>query len=375
MKDTPNESEEKLEAMLRRWGADQAAQDAQWAARRTRLAPRPAGMWLRTAIVAAAAVVVAVLATAYVTEKINDRRLKTALDRTDGLRKQVDPLYNQVAALNRQLADVRAKAESEMAQAATRHQADLKAAEVERGVLQTRLNDLQKKLTGMEVEYAGQLDAERVKSAEAERKLKAATTRLAEVEKSLLGLQTTSVSSAAKIAEMQKRLAAAGTELMLVTERYQKQLTAWKQAEQERDRLQGEVARLQAELARASTDVAPGPDGHAAKADIEVRASSWQGRKRQARRERLLARVARLRATIGNAAARELVDRLEVLLTRLELLDVNDPGQVRAFVGLVRGSNISSEIDSILASSRLPVAVRSWLLEARALLAENRRVG
>jgi len=62
--------------------------------------------------------VVAHLATAYVTEKINDRRLKTALDRTDGLRKQVDPLYNQVAALNRQLADVRAKAESEMAQAA-----------------------------------------------------------------------------------------------------------------------------------------------------------------------------------------------------------------------------------------------------------------
>jgi len=370
MNDTSHEPEEKLDAMLRRWGAEQAAQDARWAARHLRGGPGPMA-WLRTAAVAAAAVVVAVTATILVAGMLHDRQMDPARDRIDKLTGQVTELSGQVQTLTDDLAGARSQIESvrsQMAGAAARHQEQMRTAETERSTVQAALDDLQKQLLDKQGEHVRQLETERAKLAESDRKLEAATTRLAEVQKSVLDLQTASGTSATKIADMQTRLAAAGGELMLLNEKYEKEVAARMQAEQR-------VAGLQTEVARLSMRAREGPDGIPEAVGGVDKPSSWQERKRQARQAQLLVRAGRLRPTVGQGPARALMDRLEVLLTRLELLEVNDPGQVRSFVGLIQGSNLPAEIDSILASAQLTVPVRSWLLEARALLAENHRVG
>ncbi|MHC4716795.1 MAG: hypothetical protein ACYS5V_07490 [Planctomycetota bacterium] len=370
MNDTPSEPDEKLEDMLRRWGADQAAREAQWSARPVPVAAASGG-WLRTVAVAAVTGVVAILATLYAGEKLHDRRVaaatRQAQKRIDELAGELDTARGEIesvrgtrdealATLEGKLANEKIERSAEVAalNAALKEARGDAAKEVSRLTEQTRQLDQQ-----LKAEQA-RLAAASGELADVSRRLQTVTDSLSTNQQALAALKAEAAKSADQISDMRKHLNAAGSELMLVNEKYEKEAAARIRAEQE-------VARLQGELARVGSGGGPEPGPAQGPAALSESALPWSGRKQ--------VRVGRLRPAVSDAPAGQLMDRLEVLLTRLELLDVGDPRAVRAFVTLLRSAKVSAEIDSILASTQLPTSVRSWLLEARALLAEDHRVG
>jgi hypothetical protein len=70
----------------------------------------------------------------------------------------------------------------------------------------------------------------------------------------------------------------------------------------------------------------------------------------------------------ADEAVGRLLATLDVVLTRLELLDAADPQAARAFASLVRRTEAVERLDAALAAEGLPVALRAWLVKARLVL-------
>jgi len=98
-------------------------------------------------------------------------------------------------------------------------------------------------------------------------------------------------------------------------------------------------------------------------------------RQAAARRSRLVKRCGALRRAVTSEPTRKLFDKLEAVLTRLDLLDPYGPGSVRSFTTMVRGGGLLGEIDTALTSQTMTNDVRAWLFEARAVLMGADRVG
>jgi chromosome segregation ATPase len=98
-------------------------------------------------------------------------------------------------------------------------------------------------------------------------------------------------------------------------------------------------------------------------------------RQQAARRSMMVRRCAELREVAGSEDTRRLLDTLEVVLIRLDLLNPDDPDVVRSFAALVRESNLLEEIDDALASGRDVPQVRILLVEARLILMGAQHVG
>ena len=83
-------------------------------------------------------------------------------------------------------------------------------------------------------------------------------------------------------------------------------------------------------------------------------------------------RCAEIRPSVQGTGTGKLVDRLEVVLTRLNMLNVADPAEARAFAALVRRGGLVGEIDETLAKGQR-ADIRIWLFEVRLILegAEN----
>jgi septal ring factor EnvC (AmiA/AmiB activator) len=92
-------------------------------------------------------------------------------------------------------------------------------------------------------------------------------------------------------------------------------------------------------------------------------------RRTTAAQSRLIERCHELRGTAVSPTARELFDSLEVLLTRLELLDVKDPAQRGSFTALLAATDLTRKINSVLLDEKEDVRVRAWLLETQLVLA------
>jgi len=97
-------------------------------------------------------------------------------------------------------------------------------------------------------------------------------------------------------------------------------------------------------------------------------------RQTTAAQSRLIQRCHELRRTAVSPTARELFDSLEVLLTRLELLDVKDPAQRGSFTALLETTDLTRKINSVLLDEKEDVRVRAWLLETQLILAGVERV-
>jgi chromosome segregation ATPase len=93
-----------------------------------------------------------------------------------------------------------------------------------------------------------------------------------------------------------------------------------------------------------------------------------------AARNRLIERCHELRRTTVSPTARELFEKLEVLLTRLELLDVKDPAQRGSFTALLETMDLTRKIHSVLLDEKEDMRVRAWLLETQLILAGVERV-
>ena len=104
---------------------------------------------------------------------------------------------------------------------------------------------------------------------------------------------------------------------------------------------------------------APGKQGYAA-------------RQHAARKRRLLERCAELRTKLSGTEQGDTLDKIEVLLTRLDLLDVHDEAAGDRFWALVKRAPLTVGWGSIL---KVPEPARSefgeWLLEAGLVLRED----
>lgn len=118
-------------------------------------------------------------------------------------------------------------------------------------------------------------------------------------------------------------------------------------------------------FAAASSGGAEAPDR---RIDLPLRRSALRG-------ARLPARYVEIRPSVHHLSTGRLMDRLEVVLTRLKLLDPLSASEAMAFAALIKNSNLINDIDEALVKSHEGANVRAWLLEARLILAGAEHVG
>ncbi len=94
-----------------------------------------------------------------------------------------------------------------------------------------------------------------------------------------------------------------------------------------------------------------------------------------ARQNRIIERGGELRKNVRSESTRMLFDTLEVLLTRLDLLDPQNTDEVASFAALLNSIDLVRRIDVILTSGVKNPSVRAWLIETRLILGEVKSVG
>ncbi|MFB3891345.1 MAG: hypothetical protein ACE15C_04900 [Phycisphaerae bacterium] len=142
----------------------------------------------------------------------------------------------------------------------------------------------------------------------------------------------------------------------------------------------GELAFLKAQQDAVFNDVqraflAAAITAGGAKAIPDEADTSIQARQAAARQHKLAERCASARSIARSIDARRLLDKLEAVLTRLDMIDVHNAGALRSFVGLLADGQIVGQIDKVLAGTEEGVTVRAILLEARFVLAGAQRAG
>lgn len=83
---------------------------------------------------------------------------------------------------------------------------------------------------------------------------------------------------------------------------------------------------------------------------------------------KLIARAADMGEHIKDPAGIQLRDRIETMLTRLEMMNPGDPATVDAFLKSANDSKIIQQIDEMLAKGNDSAECRCWLLESKLVL-------
>jgi hypothetical protein len=139
-------------------------------------------------------------------------------------------------------------------------------------------------------------------------------------------------------------------------------LAAKKKAEGELDDLKARQAAVWDDFQRAYlAAAAPGESG--------LRAAQSA-----ARRTQLLDRCGKLRST-ADASQRSLLDTLEVVLTRLEMIETGPFFSEDLFRKLLNSSGVLKALDAAMESRSLPPPLRTAYFEARLILGGADRVG
>jgi len=353
MNDEPNNTNERLERLLRAWGAEEAERTAQAPAA---FVPPSAGRPRALTIVlrwlpAAAAAVLLVAAAAFYRAGLqapregttaglrpSTSRPTTAADDAElrRLRRELDVARTQLAERDRrldglaglpgQLTDLQEQLQRHEGEA-KKLQADLRAATKAKGDMANQLAAAETRLTVLE----------------GEKKALAATA--AELPK-----------AQSRLADVQDRLAAAAREVEAARKRDEQVVAELAAARQEAQRL---AARHEAAMAAFQRTylamAAPGEGGLAA-------------RKTAVKSRRMLERLAEMPTDAESEPTRRVLARLEVVLTRLELLDAGRADAEGAFAKLLGGGELDRQIDDALVSGGASPPVRTWLFEARLIL-------
>ena len=363
MNETRDNTDQRLEVLLRQWGADEAAQAA-----REHLGPLtpPPPTWqaivLRWAPAAAAAVLFLAAGTLFLAWGVRD-----VSSEADGA---ADPLAEPQAA--------RAPATATAADL----QADIRKLATENEKLKIERDDLKDALLRADGQRVAVLAGHQAE-------LDKLTGQINEQKASI----ATAVDAAAKA---QRALEAKQTELVAATGLRDKALAELTASGQEAKRWRGTVdeltrreAKLKAEYATAAAAMVAANE----KISAELAAARKQNelarerfgrlylavgapgqtglaaRKTTARRMRLAPRGAALRRKCDNDEIKDLLDRLDVALTRLEMLDPGDGPAVARFKGLVAKAGLEARMDRVLAMGPTQPGLAEWLRETRMILA------
>ncbi len=372
---------DRLEGLLRRWGAEEANARAQPPpAPAVELPPSPTSRGPAWGYLLAAAAGIIVGATAfYFYYRGDQREFSRAKSQLAEKSDQLAEAQARGIQLSYQLGQAqkdKAAVEGALAEA----QQSL-AARAEAQAESARLVALQQQLQSQKA------DADQAKQqlAEASGQLQAKQTELADAQKSFAQrTQAQKDLADAQVKQLQEglrdqraKLAAATAEIASAGESAAKARAEQKQVEAQLAQFKArhEAALASYQQAYLARHAAEEPAGRAAPAPQAAYGStSLLARQEAARRNNMLQRYAQLGSSLRGEPARRLAATLEVLLTRLEMLDPADRVGVTAFGGLVRDSGLGERIDELLAAGTEPPEVRAWLMEARLILTGAERV-
>lgn len=165
------------------------------------------------------------------------------------------------------------------------------------------------------------------------------------------------------LGELQTRLAAATEEVARVRKEQSAVVAAAEEAKRQADLWK--VREQELVLAFQQTylaSVAPGAQGLSA-------------RKTAASTRRMVGQIPEILPGVQSDSTRQLVNRLEVVLIRLEFLDTERVGAENTFLELLGRGDFPKQIDEALQSGGEPQRVRAWLLEAKLILMGAGHVG
>ena len=345
MGETSNGGTKQVEGLLRRWGAEEASRMASGRAPPApRMAvPAPAPVWPWWVLSAAAALVLAAAvlfaASRYglgpADSKAAEARLAALAEELAAVRGELAKARGDLAEVERASADRQARFGSDLERVrlaaearvtacieeAGRRTAELKAALADQQALLERLASALKE--------AGEREA---KDREA----------LAAIEREREALRAEVARQAGALSDLSAASARTAEQLKEIHDRY---------ADLERD-----VATLRLAAAVAETG------------GVEAIQAA-------AREMQLVGRSAVLRPRVRGGEALRLLDALEVVLTRLDLLDAGRADQVQSLEGLLRRGRVLDRLEQVLAAGEEDAEVRVWFLEVRLLLGRMERVG
>jgi len=363
MSDEETKPNERLESLLQRWGAHEAARQADVShlsapvPRRGRR-PSPALRWMPLAASVALCAVAAALFLAAENGKIP--AIQAGLTRSDPAdKKRIEKLAAEVAALRAKLGKMEeqlAKTEDELAEA--------KIALLDKPARRTD-NEIEalveKRVAEAVKQYEIKLDEQWRKSRE---QLAEAQRRLDEAHKGRDQARVDLAEAKHRFAQEREQHEKGTGEAL---KKYKVQLAvAWLAKEKELDELKKQLAKAIKErtaaygllLQRAYlSGAAPGKEG-------------YEARQHAARGKRLLDRCAELRPKLSSAEQRRAFDAIEVLLTRLDLLDVHDEAAVARFRALLKQVGVRRTVTKAWNREGADLDVNRWLLEITFLLTE-----
>ena len=361
-KDNPDA---RLEAMLRRWGAATAAEQAEPPAMPKLAKPRrrrPVRR-IRWVPISAAAALLLVAATAAVFLVGPFAGLKSGPGRVAREGAQSAPAAAPSGADTRPSADQRRI--DDLLAALARAEGRLRQRDAELGRQKDRLGDLERALgvqeqqrrdlAGRAADLAAKLGAAEQKRAAAEAAL-AQAKEPSEARKELAAVKADLAAAEASLAAMRRELAGA------------RQLA--EDASAEAKEALGRLALLAARRGTELGDLQRAYLGALAPGQAGLRA-----RQAAAGRAGIAERLTRAGRLVRTAEAARLTDQLEAIFLRLQLLDTAKDRSAAAFVSMVADARVVEGIDAVLAAAAEGPELRRLLLEARLILMELDHVG
>ena len=360
MTEMPDNTEQRLEALLRQWGADEAGRVAKTHLATTQpVRPPRSGTILRWAPVAAAAMLLIAGGAVFLVWRMD--RPETAPDAASRAPLMARPTSAPSAA------DTQAQIHKIIAE-------NLK--------LSSDRDDLKALLL--------QADGKRVAAIKAHEEQMAALGEQAEKDKGRIGASLRD--TADKLNKVDLALKAKKKELDDATGRRDKALADLKASDQKAGRLETKVNQLTQQHVDLKTEYAAavktlaeanekmGTDLAAAKRLNEQTRVEFQrlylaagapgltglaARQTTARRMKLMARGAALRRQCNDERVKGLLDRIDIALTRLDMLNVDDPPAVKRFTDAVAAAGLATRIDDTLALGTTQPGLKTWLRETR----------
>ena len=395
MADNKTKSDERLEHLLRRWGANEAVSETDVSGLPAPHGVRAAGWLWRWMPLAASLVLVVGAAAVFFANREPSSNMAKAPSVSPAEKTQIAELKTEAAQLRTDLAAAQkqlAAVEEGEAPETARLRANLATLKKKLEKSQAELADAAIKIYGMKKSgkngqnvAALQDDLRKAEGALAEQRawFKSEIARVSRekvvpgaemekiirqrVDKALKELDRDWATHQKKVAELQKQLVEAKGQADGLSERLAKERELH---EKEREQLAEQLDALNVKtlvLTKALSSSmrraylarkAPGKEG-------------YEARQYAARKERLLKRCVELRPKLSNAEQRKAFDKIEVLLTRLDLLDVHDDAAVERFRALLKRADVAKEIEAAENAEGAGPAVDKWLLEITFVLAEK----
>jgi hypothetical protein len=364
MSEQNDSANDRLEGLLRRWGAEEARAGVEPPAPPALPAKRPPGRPLRGVLLrwvppaAAAAMLIAAAVLFFASGARQAKHQGVSPVAMQPARAPTRPAAEQVEALQAELARVR----EALREARGRLEAAAPKAAQEAALRQTA-DELDAEKRAMIAEMSGRI-------AGLNRALEQRAAELERMKHALAGISGKLTAARAEADEARKQAEAArrgrdagDDEVARLRRMHGEALAAARDARRELAALKTKHEALLGDLQRLYLAAAAGGE-----VDLAARQAA-------ARRARLAARCAEVRAAARTPSSRRVLEQLEVAFTRLDLLDAADAAEASAFASLVRGGALASRIDGLLAAADEPPQVRSLLLEAKLILWGADRVG